>query len=845
VVADRNYFSHSGANSLSGNMLQGIQPDVDGNFWVSTYRAGLNKVDVANQKIVQFTEHSSQHKLFSDEVSAISVDNSKPYVWVAMRNRVVRMNIRDYHQDEMTDSRLTDSYINGMADDGQGIWLSTTAGLFVVDKSTLELKQVNVGIAYFSAIGYSSVLQSIIVGGVNELVTFNPRTVLDDDRQNALCITAMWVNDKLVQPNLPQSMALDRSLRFTHTIELPANENNLLLAFSGFRYSDGAGVQYVYQLEGEDAYWRYTDGSTNRISYNNLRPGKYVLQIARVGSDGKPMSHPLRLAVTILHPWYSTLLAKIIYLLLLGALVLAIFNYWVMLHRLRYERMEKVKTMELTNHKIEFLTNISHELKTPLSLIVGPLSRLIEQVKTPVLKETLEGVRQNALKMSTLLHQLMEASRQDTTGFELVTASTDIVLLLRSIVAFFEKPLAARDVRIELSANVDSVSIVGDVLKLESVFNNILSNAAKFAPDHSLITVKVDASENQIEVVVMDEGPGIPPADLPLVFDRFFQSQHSLTQNNEGSGVGLSIVKEYVQLHGGTVNALSDGQHGTTIKVMLPRSFEMTESADAFTVQARQRVDDISVKPVVLIVEDNEEILSFLANALSREFKCHTALNGKLGFEAALEMNPDIIVTDIMMSVMDGLAMCRKLKDNVTTANIPVVMLTAKDDKNTELSGYRTGADAFIAKPFEVSYLSDRLHLLLQGRQHLVQKARQQAIIQPKEIEAVSADEKFLQTITKIIEEEITQEDLNVNWLSEKSGYSAKQVYRRIKALTGQTAVDYIRTVKLKKAALLLSKKTFTVAEVMYMVGFNNHSYFAKRFHEMYGKSPKQFMEEA
>ena len=244
------------------------------------------------------------------------------------------------------------------------------------------------------------------------------------------------------------------------------------------------------------------------------------------------------------------------------------------------------------------------------------------------------------------------------------------------------------------------------------------------------------------------------------------------------------------------------------------------------------------------MVEDNLEILSFISKSLSDEFRCISAPNGKLGFEAALAQQPDVIITDIMMPVMDGMEMCRKLKDNIATSLIPVVMLTAKDDKSTELLGYRTGADAFIAKPFEVSYLSDRLHHLLRGRNLLVQKARQEAIIQPREKEVISTDEKFLATITQIIENEITNPDLNVNVLSEKSGYSLKQVYRRIKSLTGQTAVDYIRSVRLKKAAMLLMRKTFTVAEVMYMVGFSNHSYFAKRFHEMYGKSPKRYAEE-
>jgi DNA-binding response OmpR family regulator len=253
---------------------------------------------------------------------------------------------------------------------------------------------------------------------------------------------------------------------------------------------------------------------------------------------------------------------------------------------------------------------------------------------------------------------------------------------------------------------------------------------------------------------------------------------------------------------------------------------------------------DSDSKPLLLIVEDNLEILSFISKSLSNEFRCITAQNGKLGLEVALAQQPDIIVTDIMMPVMDGMEMCRKLKDNIATSLTPVVMLTAKDDKDTELLGYRTGADAFIAKPFEIGYLSDRLHHLLKGRNLLVQKARQEAIIQPREEEVLSTNEKFLATITQIIEKEITNPDLNVKVLSEKSGYSLKQIYRRIKSLTGQTAVDYIRSVRLKKAAMLLMRKTFTVAEVMYMVGFSNHSYFSKRFQEMYGKSPKRYAEE-
>jgi signal transduction histidine kinase/DNA-binding response OmpR family regulator len=563
-----------------------------------------------------------------------------------------------------------------------------------------------------------------------------------------------------------------------------------------------------------------------------------------MGSDGNPMPEPLTFVIKIDHPWYLTRLAKAVYLLMLALLILGLVNYYFVLSRLRFERIDKVKTMELTAHKIDFLTNISHELKTPLSLIIGPLERLISQVKPAVLKGQLTDVRQNALKMGSLIHQMMEASRQEVDGFGLIVTKTDVVAFVRSVISVFEKQLTERSVAIIVESEKPSLFIEADIFKLEIIFNNILSNASKFAPGGSAIDVKIEDNQDHVKISVSDQGPGIDAQDLKHVFERFFQSRHSLPQNKEGSGVGLSIVKEYVQLHHGTVKILSDGVQGTCVEIILPVKQFAGEAEASPDLQLPRAGSEQNRKPLLLIVEDNLEILSFISKSLSAEFRCISAPNGKSGFEAAISQQPDVIITDIMMPVMDGMEMCRKLKDNIDTSLIPVVMLTAKDDKSTELMGYRIGADAFIAKPFEVSYLSDRLHNLLRGRDLLVQKARQKAIIQPKEKEVISTDEKFLATITQIIENEITNTDLNVNVLSEKSGYSLKQVYRRIKSLTGQTAVDYIRSVRLKKAAILLMRKTFTVAEVMYMVGFSNHSYFAKRFHDMYGKSPKRYAEE-
>lgn len=844
-VAERNYCDDSGTLALSGNMLQFVTPDHDGNIWVGTYRAGINKIDRLNQEVVQFTVRSPQNPLPSDDVTAMIADPDN-FLWIALRDRVVRMDPVKYSLKTITDQRLNDSYINALADDGRHIWLSVSSGLFLIDKSTLKLKQIDAGGNYYSSVFYDRNTRHIIAGGINEYMEFDPETILDENQHNNLYITSLRVNNRLLESGQSQGLpvSLKQSIRFTPFIELPYNFNNLTFTVSEFDYNRQKNLQFASKLEGLETDWRLSERGNNNITYNNLRPGAYTLLVSGIGSDGNPLPDPLAFSIKVNHPWYSTIPAKLVYLTVFILIAIALINYFIVLNRLRYERLEKTKTMELTAHKIDFLTNISHELKTPLSLIIGPIEKIMEQVKPASVKNQLAEVRRNAYKMASLVHQMMEVSRQDVDGMGLIVSKTDIVAFVKSIISVFEKTLEERSVKINLKCISPSFYIEADILKLEIILNNILSNASKFAPDGSVITVVIEPSAEQVKISVTDQGAGIDEQDLPHVFERFYQSRHPLPQNREGTGVGLSVVKEYVNMHHGNVRILSDGKNGTCVKIMLPVFQTAVKPEDQSGIQTVSQSQESYSKPLLLIVEDNIEIASFMSKSLSKQFRCITAQNGKAGLEMAIAQRPEIIVADIMMPVMDGIEMCRRLKQNIATSLIPVVMLTAKDDKSSELLGYRTGADAYIAKPFDIGYLSDRINLLLRGRNLLVEKAREEAIIKPRAKEVLSSDERFLARITQIIEDEIANPDLNVNLLSERSGYSLKQIYRHIKSLTGHTAVDYIRSVRLKKAAILLSRNTFTIAEVMYMVGFSNHSYFSKRFQEMFGKSPRIFAEE-
>jgi ligand-binding sensor domain-containing protein/signal transduction histidine kinase/CheY-like chemotaxis protein len=893
-VAERNYYSNNGPQSLSGNMLQFLALDADRNMWVGTYRDGISKIDRMNQRVSRFTTGTTGTTIPSDDVTAMITDRENQ-IWLALRDCIVLVDPKKITMKTITDPRLDEAYINGLADDGKRIWMSASSGLFFIEKSTGNLRQINPGSNYFSSVCYDNENHRIIAGGINEFVQFDPETIVDDDRRCSLFITSLLVNDKQLPAsagkgndsrpvkelhsrsgsflsrrftgtkNQLQNKESNRnkdeetgqpidgyhgsvsgcSIRFLDGAHLSHDQNNLTFTFSELNYSQQNNMQYASKMDGFDFDWHLTEKGDNRLTYNNLPPGEYSLMLARIGSDGNPIPDSRTFEIRISHPWYATTFARAVYFVLLTLLVIAIINYFIVLNRLRFERIDKAKTKELTAHKVEFLTNISHELKTPLSLIIGPLGNIIEKTRPVSLKDQLVEVRHNALKMSSLIHRMLEAGRQEFDSFGLILSKADLVAFVHSSISPFEKQLNERSVSLVVQSEQPSVYIDADLFKLEVIINNILSNASKFAPDGSEINVNINDQGDKVRISVSDQGPGIDASDLPHVFERYYQAPGHTSNNREGSGIGLSVVKSYVQQHNGSVRALSDGVSGTTVIVELPKIIREGDMTPASDIKSASLAWHTENKPVVLVVEDNIEILNFISGNLSPDFLCLSAQNGRLGLEKAVERHPDIIIADLMMPVMDGIEMCRKLKENITTSMIPVIILTARDDRNSELLAYRTGADAFIAKPFEIGYLADRIHNLLKGRSMLVQKARQEAIIRPRESEGINTSEKFLTTITQIIDNDLTNPALNVKHLSEKSGYSLKQIYRRIKALTGQTAVDYIRSVRLKKAAVLLSNNTFTVTEVMYMVGFNNLSYFSKRFRQMYGNTPMKYASES
>jgi len=842
-IAEQNFYKKAGKNGLSDNFINSVLPDLQGNVWALTYNNGINKINTQTGVVSKFPVVSDTKNQTNGNANCLICDK-EGYVWVGFFGGLTRINPRTNQMQFIEYDGFKKTRINLLTEENNHIWVTTSDGIFALDKNTLKIRYVKVANKPFTSGFYDAFHQEMYLGSVDGLVTFSPSIINKKSSNTPLVLTALYVNDRLFQPG---SDYKGKSIRYANKLALPYNQNNLSFEFSDLSFSQEEDNKYVYQLKGVDTEWRTVKPGSNRISYNNLAPGTYTLTIGQLDPEGGTPLSSLDFQLKIQPPWYYSIGAKLVYALLIFSLLLWVFNYYREKHRTKIERIEKEKSLELSNLKIDFFTNVSHEFKTPLSLIIAPISKLIYETKNPTLNKQLTLIHQNALRLNALIQQVIGFERFDgSQNATLILSNVEFIEFARSIFSVYEDVFQAKKITPAFATNIESVLVNIDVLKMESVLNNLISNAYKFSNEGGSVTLDIHYSEEnnqQLRINITDSGIGIPAEDVPFVFDRFFQSRKT-SSDKVGSGIGLYLVKNYVELHNGSIQIASEENKGTSISLQLP----VVETQPIRNMQEEDmgiNVESIenSNKPLILIVEDNIEVCDFIVQSLANNYQCVVAHNGKTGLTEALNKKPQLIISDVMMPVMNGLDMCRQLRKNKELSLVPIIMLTAKDDKLTEEKSIELGVNAFVAKPFDTNLLSLRIKQLLDVKQGLENKHRLEVLSTPKEIEAESWDEKLLADITKIIEDRVSDSDLNVNSLSEISGISTKQIYRKIKQLTGLTPVDYIRSIRMKKAAMLLAQQKFSVAEVMYLVGFSNYSYFSKCFQAKYDKTPKQFME--
>lgn len=830
VYAERN-LSDSAAPSKVSNIIYQIQADNYGFIWVNTQK-GLVKIDSK-------TKQSKSYNIYLDKM----IYDGKKYIWFSSNNELFRINIQD-DKVEKIDELSKDNKIHAFVLENNNLWASSTEGLIVWDINTLQKTDLPIIDQYYQSGFYDKQHNVISWGGYDGIIYLYTKILSKKIISSPVVITSVGANNKKLLPGFDYK---GNSIKYQNQINLPYSKRNLTFEFSTLDYNSDSNKDFYYRLEGEDT-WSRLDPGQNSISFASLFHGKYNLFIRNGSSDDSQISPITRLEFTILPPWYLSWGAYTVYVILLSILIITTIGYFRRKIRRKYKRIERQKTLELSNLKMDFFIHISHELKTPLSLIIAPLSSLITETKKPETKRKLELIYKNSLKLNMLIHKVLDFKQIDhESEYTLIRSNVELCSFINNILETHSSAFSEKNIQATLISNVNQIWMDIDRIKIESVFQNILTNAIKFIPDTGgKIEISLSSKEKEVVIQILDTGSGIKKEDLPYVFIRFFQSK-SKTSHKNGSGIGLYIVRKFIELHEGQVEIISAGENrGTLVTITLPLLNKNKVSFTENSVEVESPSPIISNElPLLLIIDDNDEIVYFLTEEYSKEYSCISANNGKEGLALACEQHPDIIILDYMMPEMDGLEFCKSIRKHQPTSSIPIIMLTAKDDEKTKLESIRNGIDSFMAKPFSSDELSLRIKQLLQSRQAVEKKLRIDTLGQPTSLvlpQKQSADEFFMADVIAVIEEYIENSDFNVAMLSSLLKLEKKQLYRKIKQITGITPVELIRQIRMRKAAMILSQKRFSISEVMYMVGYTNPSYFSKCFLEEFKVLPSQYI---
>ncbi len=826
-VAECNLSNISDSTKVN-DMVYQMQPDNHGFIWANT-QEGLVKINWKTKQIHSFG-------IYLDKM----IYDGGDHIWFSSNNVLYRIGIGD-SKVEKIDELSRSNKIHAFVLENNNLWISCTEGLVIWDLNTLQKTEVPIMDRYYQSGFYDSEYNTVAWGGYDGITYLSTKMLSKKMPTPPIVLTSISANNKRLLPGYDYNGI---SVRYRNEIKLSYSKRNLSFEFSTLAYSSDSNKGIYYRL-GNSKTWNKLDSEQNSIFFANLYHGKYQLFI-RNGNSIDPQISPVTcIEFTIMPPWYLSWIAYVIYAVLLLVIALMTLNYFRRKIKRKYARIERQKTLELSNLKMDFFIHISHELKTPLSLIIAPLSNLISETKKPETRRKLESIYKNSIKLNTLIHKILDFKQIDhESGNILIRSNVELHSFIKDILDTHSSSFSDKNIQVTLTSNVHPIWMNLDRVKIESVFSNIIINAIKFIPNTGgKIEISLVAKDDHVVIQISDTGKGIKKEDLPYIFIRYFQSKTTTRQKN-GSGIGLYIVRKFVELHEGQVEITSAGENrGTLVTIILPILNENKPFTQNISESDIQQPATDSKQPLLLIVDDNIEVVNFLTETYSKIYRCIYTTSSKEGITMASEQQPDLILLDQMMPEMDGLEFCKSIRKYQPTSTIPIIMLTAKDDKDTVLKSIKAGIDSFIPKPFDVEELSLRIKQLLASRQAVEKKLRIETLEQsiPSESKKQSADEIFMANIISIIEEHIENSEFNVSMLSHFLKLDNKQLYRKIKQLTGSTPVEFIRQIRMKKAAILLSQNRFSVSEVMYMVGYTNSSYFSKCFMEEFKVLPSQY----
>lgn len=811
-------------NGLSDNDVPSLAMDSYGDIWVLTRDQKIHVLPHGHEEI--------QRKDFSKSISkpfaSCLISDREGTIWIGISNHIIRASGVGIHEMEdisLNASESVETY--SMTDIGDSILACTSEGIFIISKDNLSVKLINNTKNYISS-AYDKTNQTIILSGRDgvDLISKEKLPELLVKRSHKVEVTRIVINGSYELPYAEWELM---------DMKLGHDNNNISVYLSDFSYST-ASPKFTFKLISRKSELKETV-SSNSIILTDLKPGRYSLLL--YNAEASDIS-PTELKIRIKRPWYNTPPMLCLYFCLVLGIILLTTHLFTMKQKLALQKQQQDNITEQSRQKEDFFISVAHEFKTPLSLIIAPLGKLIHDCPDQGKLSHLYLAQDNALKLNALIHKTLDYynNSKGIVG-SLITTEVEFVDFARSIFNSYKEN--HKDHEFIFSSNEEEIIAYVDIVKMEIILNNLLSNACKYSPGKGSIILSIEKQyqTNEIMIKLSDTGLGIPEQELPFIFERYFESSRTKDGNYDSTGIGLSIVKKYVEMHKGKIGVDSDN-YGTTFTISLP-CLEQSISRSVATKNSKDKNND---KALVVIVDDNIQICRFLESVLGEKYRCISAHNGKSGLKLCTDLMPDLIIADVMMPVMDGLEMCSKIREVAPLSSIPIILLTAKGDSATENASINLNIDAFIAKPFDILTLAGRVDQLIGNKKRMEQSLRLEMISNPQKTGELSQDEKYLKRVTQLIEDNLDDSDFNVNKLCTLGEFNEKQLYRKIKQFTGMSVVEYIRSIRLKKAAILLQNGNFTISEVMYTVGFSNASYFSRAFQASYGKTPSEYMKE-
>ncbi|MFZ0456512.1 MAG: two-component regulator propeller domain-containing protein [Ignavibacteriaceae bacterium] len=918
--------------TIAGNDIRFIDEDSNGNLWLALHGGGLDKFIPESGKFIHYRNdiNNSSNSILSDWTFTSLVDKYDN-VWVGnvYGVSVISPNtatVKNYLSNGKEGFSLSNNIARAVyIDSKENIWVGTTDGLNEIKRKTGFIKQYFIkdglpsnniteiledehynlwvgtskGLSKFSPenekfknfstsdglitnninASFKSSTGEMYFGGKGGVTRFYPDSIRINHYKPPVYITDLKLFNKSVRISdntKSDEFSIPQQITYCKKIELSYYQNVITIGFVALNYQNLKNNHYKYKLEGFRDDW-ISAGNQREVTYTNLSPGEYTFRVIASNNDGIWNTRGASLILIVNPPWWKSGWAYAFYLLIILTLLYAFRRF--ILHeaeinnKLEVEKLEIKKLQEMDSLKMHFFSNVSHEFRTPLTLIVGPAEALLKSIKDETQKIQLNVIKRNASRLLRLINQLMDFRKLEEAKLEMNCEKGDLIQFIKNIVDSFNHEAKEREMSYSFIQTCPLLEAWFDHDKLDKIIYNLLSNAFKFTQDGGSISLSLICDEVSgkysgintkriIEIIVKDSGIGIPEESQQKIFDRFYQVKNNLT--SQGTGIGLSLTYELVRLHNGNINLESDPGKGSTFTVILPLWTEenqlpsSTSKLKGNTLNEPEKIEKNT--PVVsqnyntekiqdqnlhhlLIIEDNPDMRLYIKNEFKDIYRITEAYNGRIGFEKALEEIPDAIICDVMMPGIDGYEVCRKLKQDEKTSHIPILILTAKSSEQHTIEGFESGADDYVPKPFSSAILKLRIKSLIDSREMLRKKFIKEPFAAIKDFSPSRTDEALLKKAYDIVEKNLSNPDFEVSDFAFEIGMSRTQLYKKINAVAGQTVREFIRIIRLKKAAELLVTTDMNITEISERVGFGSQSYFTTSFTEYFGINPSKYIE--